>query len=117
MIGLLLALLAPVTQAEAVAFHERGLCVMAAPGKGLTRADGRGWIGAYYPGPTRIYADAGEVDVDGGNTIDATPGKVYLIKTSTPGARIMWCPTFAQPGRNACGPVPSAFLYDAVTAK
>jgi len=104
MLLLVLALLAPVTEEEAIVFHAQGRCVMAAPGNGLTGK--RGWIGAYYPGRLKITG----AKFDGGkDTVDAVPGRVYFIEVDGP---VSWCPQFVMPGREACGPVPKAFLYD-----
>ena len=96
--------LPPVTEEEAIQFHAQGRCVMTAPGKGLTGK--RGWIGAYYPGRLKITG----ATFDGGNdAVDAVPGRVYYIEATGP---VSWCPQFIIPGREACGAVPKAFLYD-----
>lgn len=99
----------PVTQAEALAFHAGGRCSMMEPGHGLSRPDGRGWIVSSLPG---------EHVIRNGSTstlLDMTPGRAYPIKA--PGGVVEWCPRFVPPGRTACGPVPPAFLYDAVTVQ
>ena len=124
--ALLLALLAgpalalpPVTQQEAIEFHEKGLCQMEAPGKGLTRADGDGWIVSPFPGLNRIYdANGSKVSVNkqAWGLVDMTPGLAALIHVS-PGAQVWWCPQYHIAGRDDCGPVPPAFLYDARKVK
>lgn len=108
------AALPPVTQAEAVDFHVKGLCQMSQPGKGITRKDGEGWIASSLPGPHRIYAETGKVTVAGakGGVIDLVPGKPVPIVVS-PGTSVVWCPKFRPAGRAECGPVPPAFLYNA----
>ncbi len=111
MISILLAaaLLAPVTQEEAVAFHTAGLCQMSEPGKGITRADGDGWVVSPLPGMHSFFAKGGSTSA---RMMDMTPGYPQKIKLS-PGATLYWCPKYTPPGRDACGPVPPAFLYDA----
>jgi hypothetical protein len=109
MLPLLVALaLAPVTQEEALAFHTAGLCKMAEPGLGITRKDGKGWIVSSLPGEHVIRT--GSVSL----VLDMTPGQPYRIQA--PGGAVEWCPRFVPPGRDACGPVPPAFLYDAKLA-
>lgn len=103
--------LPPVTQDEATRFHEAGLCAIAAPGKGITRADGDGWIVSSLPGPHRLYAEGGQVSKP---HIDFTPGKPVKINVSPVDAVLQWCPAFKPAGRDDCGPVPRGFLYDAV---
>jgi hypothetical protein len=105
---LAVALAPPVTQQEALAFHATGRCAMMEPGQGITRPDGRGWITSSLPGMHRIVYEGREIRV-----IDVTPGKPYPIVV-LPGAQ--WCPQFVPPGRDACGPIPKAFLWDAVPA-
>lgn len=113
-LALAATLLPPVTQAEAVDFHVRGLCQMGQPGKGITRKDGEGWIASSLPGPHRVYAVNGKVTVSGArdSVIDLVPGKPVPIAVS-PGATVVWCPRFRPANRAECGPVPPAFLYNA----
>ena len=111
--------LPPVTQDEAVAFHTSGLCQMTEPGEGL-RADGQGWILSMFPGKHLVYAKGGYVaDIDGKAAVylDMDAGKPYRIKVTPPGAEVFWCVPYAQRGRNRCGPVPAAFLYEAKTVQ
>lgn len=110
------AALAPVTQEEALAFHSKGLCMMMEPGRGITRADGDGWIVSSLPGPHRVFVENGRIVWRSGEMFDMVPGKPYAIHVEPQGARVTWCPQFAPPGREACGPVPPAFLYDATKA-
>jgi hypothetical protein len=98
--------LPPVTQEEAVDFHLKGLCQMAQPGQGITRADGEGWIASSLPGKHII--DTGRST----EVLDLTPGKPVGIKVK-PGFQVTWCPLYKPAGRTACGPVPRAFLYNA----
>ena len=106
---LAVALLAPVTQEEALDFHAKGRCEMSSPGTGLTRPDGKGYIVSSLPGPHLIVA--------GGKayTLDMTPGKAYPIKA--PGGNVAWCPKFVPSGREDCGQVPPAFLFNSVTVR
>lgn len=106
MLPLILALLAPVTQAEALAFHASGRCQMMEPGQGITRPDGRGWITSMLPGPHRL------VNATPAN-IDFTPGRAVKVIVTGP---VEWCPAFKPADRDECGPVPPAFLYDAKLA-
>jgi hypothetical protein len=102
----------PVTPEEADRFHEAGLCSIKYPGKGLTRADGDGWITSSLPGKHRLFI----VLADGRyemRPIDVTPGEIYKIRVLPAGAPLEWCPAFVPPGRDPCGPVPAAFLWDA----
>ena len=101
--------LPPVTQAEAVAFHSGGVCQMMAPGQGITRRDGDGWIVSSLPGRHRILVDGKPL-----RQIEMTPGQPYPIHVAPAGGRVEWCPQYVPPGRDACGPVPKAFLYNAV---
>jgi hypothetical protein len=100
--------LPPVTQEEAVAFHTNALCQMKEPGKGITRPDGRGYIVSSLPGKHRLFVNGTLLE------IDMTPGRPYAI--FAPGGNVAWCPRFVPPGREACGAVPQAFLYDAQLA-
>jgi hypothetical protein len=97
----------PITQEEAIAFHLAGRCQMVEPGTGITRPDGKGWITSLLPGKHVIKT--GRMSM----VIDFEPGRAYKI--TAPGGQVEWCPEFIPPGRDACGPVPPAFLYNAVT--
>lgn len=105
LVSLPAAALPPVTEEEAIAFHRAGLCSMAEPGQGLTAR--RGWIGAYYPGRMKLIGAHFDT---GSDSVDATPGRVYFIEVT--GGLVQWCPRFVMPGRDPCGDVPKAFLYD-----
>jgi hypothetical protein len=110
LIPLLVALaLAPITQEEALQYHASGRCAMVEPGHGITRPDGRGWITSSLPGKHVIKT--GHMSL----VLDIIPGKAYRIVA--PGGELEWCPEFVPPGRAACGPVPSAFLWDAITIR
>jgi len=104
------AAMPPITQEEAERFHKDGLCSIKEPGQGLTRADGDGWITSSLPGKHRLYVVAGTVTP---TELDITPGLTKRVRVLPPGAPLEWCPAFHPPGRDACGPVPSAFLWDA----
>jgi hypothetical protein len=103
----------PVTPEEAARFHEMGMCSIKEPGTGLRRADGHGWIVSPLPGKHRLFV----VMTDGRyemSPINFTPGEAYKIRVLPAGAPIEWCPVEAKPpGRDECGPVPSALLWDA----
>lgn len=109
----------PVTQAEAVAYHTSGQCQMIEPGSGL-RADGQGWIVSMFPGKHLVYAKGGAVSTLDGKVamfFDMDAGRPYRIKVSPPDAPVFWCVPYAQRGRDRCGAVPAAFLYEAKTVR
>jgi hypothetical protein len=102
----------PVTQEDALRFHEAGLCSIKEPGQGLTREDGDGWIVSPLPGKHRMFI----VLADGRyemRPIDFTPGSAYKIRVLPAGAPVEWCPAHVPPGRDECGIVPKALLWDA----
>ena len=108
----------PVTQDEAVAFHTSGLCQMTEPGEGLK--DGRGWVLSMFPGRHLIYARGGAVSTLDGKVamfFDMDAGRPYQIKVSPPDAPVYWCVPYVQKGRDRCGAVPTAFLYEAKTVR
>jgi hypothetical protein len=111
MLALLVALaLAPVTQEEALAFHEKGLCSISEPGTGLRRPDGDGWIVSPLPGKHGLRVAGGTVTPA---LIDFAPGRAYRLRVLPAGAPVEWCPAFKPSGRDECGPVPSVLLWDA----
>jgi hypothetical protein len=103
----------PVTQEDALAFHKDGLCSIGQPGTGLHRKDGDGWIVSPLPGKHELRVEGGNVSPA---VIDMTPGWGYRIHVEPQGATVEWCPAFKPAGRDACGPVPSALLWDAKKA-
>jgi hypothetical protein len=102
----------PVTQEDALRFHESGVCSIKYPGKGLTREDGDGWIASPLPGKHRMFIvlQDGRYEM---RPIDFTPGEVYKINVLPKGATVEWCPAHVPPGRDECGIVPKALLWDA----
>lgn len=109
----------PVTNEEALEFHKDGHCSMVEPGTGIqSRADGRGWILSSLPGKHRIYAIGGTVRLQvSGDTLDMDVGRPYQIIVTPATAVVQWCPQFAPSGREQCGPVPTSFLYPAITVR